>query len=88
MRKTEIITRVDELSTGYVQIRCTAGSKYWGWAQMPKWEWDALVPGCRVPDEYIFANECPDVMPILVKEALKVAESENVQSATEEVIDG
>jgi len=27
-------------------------------------------------------------MPILVKEALKVAESENVQSATEEVIDG
>jgi hypothetical protein len=30
-------------------------------------EWFALEDGDEVPDKYVFENECPEAMPILIK---------------------
>ena len=59
-----------DLGTGYVRLEVKNASPFWGWAQMPKGEWEALNPGEQVPDEYIFANEAPEMMPRMFKPPL------------------
>lgn len=67
MSKIRVITNVKHLSSGYVLISCDGASHYWGWGQLPRYTWDSLHSGEVVPSEYIFPNECPEMMPILLK---------------------
>ena len=67
MRSIRTVTKVKSLSTGYVLISCNDVSRYWGWGQLPEYLWDSLHSGQEVPDEYIFPNESPEIMPILMK---------------------
>ena len=67
MRNVRTVTAVKFLSTGYVLVSCNDANRYWGWGQLPKYVWDLLCSGERVPDEYIFPNECPEMMPLLMK---------------------
>ena len=65
-RREKIVTEAKELSSGYVRVT-SENNRFNGWAQMPKHIWDSLEAGEAVPDEYTFANECPHLMPILIK---------------------
>ena len=53
MGQTAQVTRVKQLSTGYVRV--DAGGRQF--AQMPSDVWDALEPGQAVPDEWAFELE-------------------------------
>lgn len=66
-RRRRKIVNIEILSTGYVRISCEDFTRHWGWAQMPKREWDKLKTGEKIPDKYIFENECKSAMPILTK---------------------